>query len=676
MSISTPTTPPNWDHTPEQVIELTKEFIDRYIKLNDEIVAIESPTVDNVLIPLARHENKEDHLANQLSFYQYVSDNKELRDAAQEASRLVDSAFIEQGMRVDLYNVFQKVNESKDEIKDPETKRFLEKVVTAFKRNGLHLQEEQRNKLKELQKKLADLGLEFSKNSNEEEGFELFTKEELEGVPESVVSQFEKDEESGKYKMTFKYPDIFPVLKYAKHQETRKRAFIGDANKLKQNAPLLENLISTRFEVAKLLGYSTYSEYVLEERLAKNEKRVLDFLGDLQKKLTPLAVKELEKLKQLKDEDFQERGLEIQDEYYIWDNRFYDNLMLEKEYQVDNAKIAEYFPLESTVSKMLGFYERIFDISVVELKDDDENKKIWHSDVKQFAVYQNINHGSPKNEFIGWLYFDLHPRKGKYGHAANFGLAPGYLKEDGETRSRPVTALVCNFTKPSKDKPSLLKHDEVVTFFHELGHGMHDLLGRTKYGRFHGTNVPRDFVEAPSQSFEYWTWSVNEIKSLSSHFETGEQLDDDLIAQLVKSKNVNGALANLRQLHFAFFDMKLHTISKEEDLRKVDLVSLWNNLREEICLISNGGIDTYGYGSFGHIAGGYESGYYGYLFSKVYADDIYYSIFKKDPLNVENGMKYRDSVLSKGDSRDVLESLVELLGREPTLDAFLEELGL
>lgn len=661
LATLTPPAPPAWDHTPAQILSTTKDYIERLVRFNDELALIETPTVANVLIPYGDFANANYEFESRIPFYQYVLEDAALRDAGQEASRLINEADIEQSLRVDLYEVFKRLADSNPtDFPNAEAKRLLEKVILGFERNGLHLSEAKRAELKAHQSKLNELLLVFSKNSNEEDGFVSFTLEELEGVPELVVNQFEVDDD-GLYKVLFKYPDIFPVLKFARREATRKRAFVQDANKLTQNGPLLEQLVRTRFHMAHTLGYDNFSKYVLEDRLAKTERRVVDFLEDLKRRLTPLALEELAKLKALKgDKDF-----------YIWDQRFYDNLMLEREYQVNTTKISEYFPLQSTIEKMFGFYERIFDVKFVE----EPKVRAWHPDVKQFAVYQNITRNTAQGEqFLGWLYLDLHPRKGKYGHAANFGLTPGYVDKQGH-QVRPVTALVCNFSKPTKSAPSLLKHDEVVTFFHELGHGMHDLLSFTCYARFHGTNVPRDFVEAPSQSFEYWTWSKDEIKALSSHYQTGEPIPDVLVDQLVKSKNVNGALFNLRQLHFALFDMKLHTISSEDELAQLDLLKLWNDLREQVCHISNGGTLTYGYGSFGHIAGGYESGYYGYLFSKVYADDIYYSIFKGDPLNVENGIRYRDKVLAKGNSRDVLDGVVELLGREPNLDAFLKELG-
>lgn len=669
---------PKWTQTPEQVQELAKQLAEKYVKLNDEIASIENPTLENVLKPFAKFSNENSFLENQLTFYQSVSADKELRDASTAAEQLLDENYIQQGLRVDVFKVFEKlwksVKDADESVIDPESKRYLDKIITGYKRSGLNLPDDKREQVKKLKIELSNLQTQFAKNSNEESDFIVFTAEQLDGVPQDTIDQYETIDEDGvkKYKMTYKYPDLFPVLKHAKNQDTRKQAYVGNQNKSPENAAILEKIINVRYQLAKLLGYSTYSDFVLEERSAKTKENVLSFLNDLQDKLTPLGKVELERLLKFKNKDLEDRGLDKQDKYYAWDSGFYNELLLEKEYQVDHQKLAEYFPMDSTVKKMLGFYEQIFDVKFVKI-EQPAKEAVWHEDVQQFAVYQNIQRGDNKLEFMGWIYFDMHPRKGKYGHAANFGLGPGYENEDG-TRHTPVTALVCNFTKPTDEKPSLLKHDEVTTFFHELGHGVHNILSKTKYARFHGTHVERDFVETPSQMLEYWTWSKNELKNLSSHFKTNEPLPDDLIDQLIKTKNVNNGLFNLRQLHFGLFDMKLHTVENEEELKKLDLTELWNQMRETITLIDGGNIPTKGYASFGHIAGGYESGYYGYLYSNVYAADIYYSLFKEDPMNIDNGIRYRDIILKRGGSQDIMDNLVELLGRQPNSESFLKEI--
>lgn len=655
---------PSWKTTPTEILKQAQDLIDRAKSLDDELASVESPSIANVLERQAQFNNANALLENQLTFQQHVSEDKEIRDASTQAEKLLRDFGIESQQREDVYKSFQTLLDtvSLDELA-PETKRYLEKTVREYKRNGLGLPVEDRLEVKEIQKKLSDLSLKFSKNLGENTEYILFTEEELEGVPKDTVEQFAKVD--GKLKMTFKYPDLFPVLKFAKSAETRKRAFIGDQNKNADNEHLLVEAIKLRKQLAKKLGYETFSDYVLEERMAKDTKTVKAFLEDLKTKLKPLGLKERDVLLQLKKQDCESRGLAFDNEYYVWDNRFYDNLLLEKEFQIDEQKISEYFPMDSTIEKMLGFFEKLFNLKFVEQL---ESKSTWHKDCKQFAVWNEDDKSSP--QFVGWLYFDLHPRDGKYGHAANFGIAPGYTKEDG-SRSYPVTALVCNFSKPTAEKPSLLKHDEVTTFFHELGHGIHDLMGNTKYAKFHGTSVSWDFVEAPSQMLEYWTWSPNELKQLSSHYKTGERIPDDLVAQLVKTKHVNGGLFNLRQLHFGLFDITIH--SSEED---IDLTSFWNKLRQETALVANGDTVSKGFQSFGHIMGGYQAGYYGYLWSQVFAADIYYTKFKQDPMNTANGVLYRDIVLSRGGSRDEMDNLKELLGREPNNEAFSKELGL
>jgi len=274
---------------------------------------------------------------------------------------------------------------------------------------------------------------------------------------------------------------------------------------------------------------------------------------------------------------------------------------------------------------------------------------------------------------------DLHPREGKYGHAANFNMQPGFTKKDG-SRHYPVTALVCNFSKPTKDKPSLLKHNEVVTLFHELGHGIHDLVAITKYSRFHGTSVVGDFVEAPSQMLENWCWTKAELTSLSSHYVTGEKIPTHLVDSVIRSKHVNGAIFNLRQLHYALFDMKVHNIPSPGVVGTLEPAIEYNKLRPEISGLDGPDDSKYDFGNghatFGHLMGGYDAGYYGYLWSQVFSTDMFYAAFKKAPMNGEEGRRYRKIVLDRGGSKDEMEVLIEFLGREPNSKAFLEELGI
>lgn len=673
-------TAPTWKWSPESILAKTKEVIDNATNLYDSLAAIEEPSVESLVKPYMHYENDEGLIVNQLTFLQHVSADKLIRDASVEATELLQDFSIEASMRLDLFQQFDKIwNQVKDDddlkSKDFETYKFIEKVHKDYVRNGLNLPEEKRNQVKDIKKKIASNSLNYSKNLGEQKEYVSFTKEQLKGVSESVMEQFEKfvdpktNEE--KYKVTFKYPDIFPVLKTAQVPKTRKLAYISDQNKVPQNEALFVETLKLRNQLAQLLGYSTYANYNLDIKMAKNQETVFDFVNNLKDKLKPLGQKEIETLKTLKKKDCEELGLAYDDHYYIWDHRYYDNKFLKDNYNVDLEQISEYYPLESTIKGMLGIYETLLKLKFVD-ETNPKIKDVWHEDVKQLAVWKMDDEKNP--EFIGWIYFDLHPRDGKYSHAANFGISSSYITQDGD-RSFPVTALVCNFSKSTDKKPSLLKHNEITTFFHELGHGIHDLVGKNKCARFNGPGAtPWDFVEAPSQMLEFWTWNKNELLSLSGHYQTGEKISEDLLDSLIATKHVNGALFALRQLHFGLFDMTVHTTKNVEDL---NLLKLWNELREKICLVENGNELTKGYDSFGHImSDSYSAGYYGYMWAEVFAADMYYTKFASDPLNSQAGVQYRDIVLANGGLYEIADKLKEFLGREPTNDAFLKELGL
>jgi len=328
---------------------------------------------------------------------------------------------------------------------------------------------------------------------------------------------------------------------------------------------------------------------------------------------------------------------------------------------VDHELIKEYFPLEKVTTGTLAVYQELLSLRFAELPKD--KRHVWHEDVKQFEVYDKES-----NAFMGHFYLDLHPRDGKYGHAAEFDVQKGCTT--GEGKQYPAAAMVANFTKPTASKPSLLKFDEVVTFFHEFGHVMHELCTTATYYRFAGTNVERDFVEAPSQMLENWCYESEVLKQISGHYkDLSQPLPEDLRVKLINAKNVTEALKNRRQLHFGTFDMLVHTAEG-----KVDTAALWAKCCEEIAL-TPAQPGTNGAAGFGHIVGGYSAGYYGYLWSKVYSSDMFMQFKKEGVLNPKLGRRYRDLILASGGTRDAMDYLVEFLGRQPQQDAFLIEIG-
>ena len=710
-----PQAPPTFTGTKESIVADAQAICDRTRAILDKIVADVPPvadasktTFDVVVRPQIDDENDVSLSAHILGFYQYVSADSELRDASTAATRLMDEFGIECGMREDVFKVVDAVVQTyggKDALDatggtvggavaplDAESARLLVREHKGYIKNGLGLPRgPQRDRFREIKKRLSEIQIDFQKKLNEENGGIWFTREELDGVPKDLLDGLEKgaegSENAGKVRLSFKYPDLFPALKFAKNPAIRRRIFIDNENKCNTNAALFREAVLLRDEAARMLGYASHAALRLEDKMAKDVKTVDDFLGDLRKKLAAGGANEIEHLLKLKKADTAELGLPFDGNYYLWDHRYYDRLMIEKEYSIDENEIAEYFPLRATVAGMLKIFEELFGFVFVELGPEERKSLsptgraediVWHEDVIVFSVWDDKSEGEG---FVGYLYLDLHPRQGKYGHAANFNMQPGFKAANG-TRRYPATALVCNFSKPTPTKPSLLKHDEVVTLFHELGHGIHDLAGRTQYSRFHGTSTVRDFVEAPSQMLENWCWSPPQIKALSSHYETGKPIPDRLVEKLVATKHVNDALFNLRQLHFGIFDMAVHAPESHAALEAMDLSSTYNDLRAQIAGLkgpeAEGEPSNWGNGQacFGHLIGGYDAGYYGYLYSQVYSTDMFYTVFKANPMDAAEGRRYRHTVLEKGGSQDEMKTLEQFLGRKPNGEAFYKDLGI
>ncbi|KAI7880846.1 zincin [Lichtheimia hyalospora FSU 10163] len=650
----------------DQVKQITKDIIDEELRVNNEIAALkpEDRTYENIVPKLARIENTLSGKIQLVSSLSQISPDSAIRDASVAAEKQYEEFSIEQTMRHDLYVVIQGLIDKTDlKTLDHEEARMLSKMERSFRRNGLHLPEEKRNEFKELRKRLSEVGIEYMKNWSNESSTIKFTKEELEGMDDDFLGGLKTVEEDGvkKYVLTMKYPDVRPVLKLCKIDNTRKAYAQAFESRNRENIVLLEEALRLRRQCAKILGYKTHADYVLEVKMAKTVDAVRNFLNDLATKLRQPGLKDVADLKQIKKDEKAARGEEFDDVLNPWDTSYYERILLEKEYSLDQEKIKKYFSLETTIQKMLEIYEKVLGLKFVKIPA--EKAVVWHPDVQLFECWDAVEDKS----FSGYMYLDLFPRDNKYPHAACFPLQPSYIAEDG-SRVAPIAAMVANFTKPTADKPSLLKHDEVVTLFHELGHVMHHLCSRTKFARFHGTSVEGDFVEAPSQMLENWCYDRESLKYLSAHFETGEPISDDMIDRIIKSKNVLAALFNLRQLFFGIYDMEIHTSEDEH----IDTTKLYNELREKISLVK-APEGSCGQASFGHLMGGYDAGYYGYMWSKVFSSDMFYTKFESDTLSAKTGYSYRKCILEKGSSKDGMDLLIDFLGREPSSDAFMRE---
>jgi len=616
----------------------------------------------SIIQPLLNVDSDSAHRGVALQLPGMVAEDKALRDASSDAEKMLEEFEVEMSMRKDVFDnilAFSKSEEAKS--LSPEMKRYVDKLVNDGMRNGLHLDEAKRDEIKAVKKRISELSVEFNKNLNEDTTLILLDQAELTGVPEDLVGSFEKDEETGKLKVTMKYPHFFPVTRKCNNPETRLRVETTYQTRcMEENTRILEEIVTLRQKQAKLLSYETHAAYIQEVRMAKDPNTVKQFLNDLGAQMLPLWKEEQDVMLRMKEEEAKELGFEFDGKLNFWDFRYYMTMVEEKQYAVDQEKLKEYFPMEVVTAGMMDIYQRILGLKFTRL----EGGEVWHEEVEMWQV-DDVE----TKETIGYFYLDLYPRDGKYGHACMMQLQPACLDKEGH-RQKSVVVMLCNFAKSTKDKPSLLDHREVETYFHEFGHVMHGICSQTETSRFFGTHVERDFVEAPSQMLENWVWKEESLRLMSKHYKDGTPLPKEMLDKLVASKNANAGGFNLRQVFLATFDQRLHTLKGAPNTAE-----LVRDTYKEIV-----GIDTIPGTNFAAIFGhlvGYDAQYYGYLWSEVYSQDMFQSRFDKEGvLNLKTGMDYRNMILRPGGSKDGMDLLKNFLGREPNNAAFLKSKGL
>jgi len=413
------------------------------------------------------------------------------------------------------------------------------------------------------------------------------------------------------------------------------------------------------------MGYKDHAAFVLEDRMAKSPAAVKAFLEDLNTKLEPLSAQEMKYLLQLKEEECKAKDKTFDGVINGWDLRYYLRIAEERKYKVNHLEIAEYFPLDVVTKGLFDIYQELLGLEFKQI----DNPHVWHPEVTMYRVDDRAT-GKP----VGQFYLDLFPRPGTYTHAACFGLLSGIgpiADEKGSKRNLAAAAMVANFSRPVSDKPSLLKHNEVITYFHEFGHVMHQLCSAVTLPRFAGTQVEKDFVEAPSQMLENWCWQPEALLRMSGHYlDKKKQLPEALVEPLSRSRNANVGILTKRQILYGMFDQALHTRDS------ADLASLFAELSAKVFPVPNTPGTNFG-ASFGHLAGGYDAAYYGYLWSEVYSVDMFESRFSKEGIfSPKVGSDYRYHILSKGGSEDAMDLLKKFLGREPSMEPFLKNKGL
>ncbi|KAF0852939.1 mitochondrial neurolysin [Andalucia godoyi] len=659
-----------FDYPAAEIVDKAKSLIENSKSFLDSIATMpaDQRSFSSVVAAMTKFDGRHASEESNLTFPSYVSSSKETRDACTEARRLLSAYAVEAGMRLDVFqavkSVFDNMQASGEYAGLSETdRRLVDRFMRDYRRNGLDKPDDIRERIKEVKKELNELSINFGRELAEDQTSFEVSRADLAGMPEEFIANLKKNGDD-KFVLTLDYPVMFPILKNCKVEETRKKMEFTYGNRCaEKNIPSMQSIIQLRQELASLLGYDSYSDYALEVRMAKTVPNVMSFLQNLHAKLVPLAEEEKRTLLDLEERT---RG---QKEMNAWDFNYLMEQFKEKNFSINENELSQYFPTDHVIKGMFDIYQRVLNVRV-EKEDTAGSGKTWHEDVELYSVYDKET-----GEFCGQLYLDLYPRPGKYGHAAAFSLQPSY-EVDATTRQYPISALVCNFTKATETQPSLLRHSEVTTFLHEAGHGWHGILSRVKYPLFSGTRVELDFVEVPSQAFENWTWHKEGLRLLSKHYKTGESLPDDMMERLIRSRSACSGLFYCRQLFFGFFDMHVHTVKSQQAAKDIDIVELWAKMRHEISRVMHTP-GTRPAATFNHLASSYGSGYYSYIYSLLLACDLF-SKFEEggDVFSSRVGLHLRDTLLSKGGSKDGDELIRDFLGRDPSNVAFLKELGI
>ena len=646
----------DWTIEPEKIQSLTDEYIADTRKRIDEIAKVSEGQED--LQTLLNFEESASALAekvNPFNFMKNVSTDKDQRDACDDVEKKVRKFFNEVNSRKDVYDVLKRLD-SVSETFGPEEQMLLKKILDDFVHNGAALDDDERKEFLEISNNITVLESDYNRVLNEITTTVPCREEELEGVPPDVYKNLEK--EGDFYKLTLDYPVFIPIREYGKNPETRKKMTLAYYDRGgKENSERLSDTLALRDRKAKLAGFANFADYNTSIKMAKNAKRVLDFMNDLKEKLSPLAEKELETMKGLKAKELgvSPESVEIE----LWDLFYYHEMLRREKYSVDQNEIKKYFPMERVVDGVLQVYQAVLDLEFIEI----ESPNVWSSDVRGFKVIDKFS-----EEAKGVFYLDLYPREGKYKHYAVFDILDRRLK-DGKVLL-PIASMVANFQKPSANQPSLLNHDEVETFFHEFGHLMHCISNSASYASFGLDGVLPDFIETPSMMFENWAWKEEVLSLLSGHFQDPDKkLPSELLKRMITGKLLDVGILQLRQVFFSLIDMHFHTTKIDDPDRD------WMRFFKDITGIQHPE-RTYPVASMAHFMGGYEAGYYGYLWSKVYAEDIFTKFEKSGYMDSKTGYEYRTKILAPGGSRDPDNMVQDFLGRESNSDAFLKSLGI
>ncbi|TKF23574.1 oligopeptidase A [Vibrio genomosp. F6] len=643
-------------------------------KIDDVLENNTTPTWDNVIAPIEDVDDKLSQVWSPVSHMNSVVNSDELRDAYESCLPLLSEYGTWVGQHKGLFEAYKaiKASDAFDSLEQAKKKTITDSLRD-FELSGIGLPADEQHRYGEISKRMSELGSQFSNNVLDATmGWNKHITDvvELAGMPESAIASAKETAESKEldgYLLTLEMPSYLPVMVYCDNQALRAEMYEAYVTRASDRGPkagewdnteLIAEQLKLRHEISRMLGFNTYSEKSLATKMAENTSQVIGFLNDLAVKAKPQGEREVEELRQFAEKEF---GVT---ELNLWDIPYYSEKQKQHLFQISDEELRPYFPEEKVVSGLFEVLNRVFGMQVKERKDVDT----WHHSVRFFDIFDS------NDTLRGSFYLDLYAREHKRGGAWMDECRVRRLTESGDLQT-PVAYLTCNFNKPVGDKPALFTHDEVVTLFHETGHGIHHMLTKVDTGSVSGINgVPWDAVELPSQFLENWCWEEEALAFISGHFETGEPLPKAMLEKMLAAKNFQSAMFILRQLELGLFDFTLHTEFDPELGARV--LETLQEVKAKVAVLPSLEWNRFSH-SFSHIfAGGYSAGYYSYLWAEVLSADAFSRFEEEGIFNQETGQSFLNNILEMGGSEEPMELFKRFRGREPQIDAMLRHAGI
>jgi len=631
-----------WD-TVAEVTEACDAHLKKAEGLKAKILATkEARSLENTLNPLNEILIQMDRIMPRSELIANVHPQKDVRQAAEICEKKAKKFL--SGLMLDR-SLFEALKSVKADDLDTQTKRFQKHLLRDYRRSGVDRDEATRAKLASLDAEIVELGQNFTRNIREDKRFIEVTEKELEGLPADFLASRRKEGQK-KIRITTDYPDFFPVQSYAKSEKVRKALYKEYLTRaFPKNEAILKSILEKRHQYATTLGYSDFGEYNAEDKMVKNRKVVADFIAKVTKLAKPRMKADLKEILKRKKKD-NRRARKVGS----WDRFYYVKRIKAEKFGVDPAEVRSYFEFVQVKKGILALSQELFGVTFKKVED----AKVWHPSVETYNVFEG-------DKQVARFYLDLHPREGKYGHAAEFPIFSGI-----EGKQMPMASLVTNFPDPSKSKgPALTEHHQVITFFHEFGHLMHQLLsGNKRWVTQAGITCEWDFVEAPSQILEEWAWDAEVLSRFAKHHKSGEVIPPALVEKMRKAKAFGKGVHVMRQMFYAALSYTYHST----DPKKLNLMKTLKKVQKGYSPYPHHK-GTAVYANFGHLYG-YSSMYYTYMWSLVLAKDLYTRFAKEGLLNKETAMAYRKAIMAPGGTVDAVDMVKNFLGRPYSFAAY------